>query len=160
MIKLQNAVFFLIIFFLIIATGGFIFQHVRKIKRTKLQQTNKKLTDVALAESLRRLGLSKNKISFEISTSRLSDVWGSGIMAYEYEVKMQDKVADDKFKEKLFVYLQEYAKQNHLISIGDFPVFVISDLWQEDEILKIDITYTANEKTINYLKDVSRVDLK
>ncbi len=135
-----------------------IIRNVRKNKYAKLQQANKDITDSAFAASLKRLGLRKNEIKLEISTSRLSDVWGSGVMAYEYEVDVNHRIIDDEFREELSVYMQEYAKQNKLSRYDNFPVFVVSDLWQESNLLRVDITYAVNEKTVNYLRDIHRVD--
>ncbi|MDV7757188.1 hypothetical protein [Liquorilactobacillus mali] len=135
-----------------------IIRSIKKNKNAKLQQANKNITDKAFAESLEQLGLKKNEIKLEINTSRLSDVWGSGVMAYEYEVDVNHRIIDDEFREELSLRMQEYAKEHGLNRYDDFPVFVVSDLWQEDNILRVDITYAVNEKTVNYLRDIHRVD--
>ncbi|QYH52640.1 hypothetical protein [Liquorilactobacillus hordei] len=144
----------LVILFSILA----IMRNIKTKTNAKLQKKNKDITDAAFAASLERLGLMKNEIKLEISTSRLSDVWGSGVMAYEYEVDVSHKLIDDEFRAELTQYMQEYAQKKDLERYDNFPVFVVSDLWQEGNLLRVDITYAINARTVNYLRDIRRVD--
>lgn len=79
-------------------------------------------------------------------------------MAYEYEVDVSHKLIDDEFRAELTQYMQEYAQKKDLERYDNFPVFVVSDLWQEGNLLRVDITYAINARTVNYLRDIRRVD--
>ncbi|KRL99941.1 hypothetical protein [Liquorilactobacillus satsumensis] len=133
------------------------FLHVRRLK--KMQLSNKEVTSKALKFAFAQFNLhhANEKLTIAQKTAKLADVWGSGVMAYEFQVHIGQAVALKGLKKELTESLQSYAENRKLFYQGS-QAFVISDLWQAAGILHLDITYVVNEKTKNYLQDLQKVE--
>ncbi|WP_235805604.1 hypothetical protein [Liquorilactobacillus oeni] len=139
---------------------GWILKKVWQIRSfKKLQLKNKEITAKALKFAFAQFNLRNPKKNMKISpdTARLADVWGSGVMAYEFRVQLNHEISLKGLRKELEAYLQGYAQNHKLTHLGE-TAFVISDLWQEKGFLHLDITYVVNGTTFNYLHDIKKVE--
>ena len=61
-------------------------------------------------------------------------------------------------KELLEKKLFDYAKQKKIQNITNKPPFIVSDIWQLENILHIDVAYIMNEATYKYLNDIEKLE--
>ncbi len=84
---------YLIIGVVIIGTLALIFQRYRRKKALKLiQLDSQNLTDVAMEESLTNLKLLNESLADSVL---ISDVWGKGVMAFEYQLEVKNLTKAD-----------------------------------------------------------------
>ncbi|KRM19063.1 hypothetical protein FC40_GL000852 [Ligilactobacillus hayakitensis DSM 18933 = JCM 14209] len=93
----------------------------------------------------------------------ISDVWGQEIMVFEYKVCLNSKNEItlnniSRFKKEVEKQLEEYVKQKELTNSSNKEPFVISDIWQMNDNIHLDIAYIMNDATINYLEDINKVE--
>lgn len=115
-------------------------------------------TDTAVRSCLRQL-LGDDQL--EVKTSeQVADVWGKGVMAFEYTLPM-DQLGDWKDKldvTKLDQSLNDYASNNGIVAVaGAEHAFVVSDWWTYEHLLHIDVAYVMNEATREYVTDLKKV---
>lgn len=84
---------YLIIGVVIIGTLALIFQRYRRKKALKLiQLDSQNLTDAAMEESLTNLKLLNESLADSVL---ISDVWGKGVMAFEYQLEVKNLTKAD-----------------------------------------------------------------
>ena len=84
---------YLIIGVVIIGTLALIFQRYRRKKALKLiQLDSQNLTDAAMEESLINLKLLNESLADSVL---ISDVWGKGVMAFEYQLEVKNLTKAD-----------------------------------------------------------------
>ena len=93
----------------------------------------------------------------------VSDVWGKDVMVFEYSVELiqNQKFSSEKLnalKELLEKKLFDYAKQKKIQNMANKPPFIVSDIWQLENILHIDVAYIMNEATYKYLNDIEKLE--
>lgn len=95
----------------------------------------------------------------------ISDVWGQDIMVFEYKINLNSKKeiglnSINNLKNEIERQFEKYARKNNLVSSSRKGPFVISDIWQMNDNIHLDIAYIMNEATINYIEDINKVEKK
>ena len=126
--------------------------YIKNKELKRLQARSRKLTDDAMYKSI-------NEIDLEV----VSDVWGKDVMVFEYSVELiqNQKFSSEKLnalKELLEKKLFDYAKQKKIQNMANKPPFIVSDIWQLENILHIDVAYIMNEATYKYLNDIEKLE--
>lgn len=145
----------------ILIGGTLTFGHIWRQKKAlmNLQADSQKLTEKAIKKCLPLV----LKQPLELSSPRpIADIWGKGVLAFEYQGYLQrpDNLDLNAFRQALTVQLKLFAKEEHLTSEYSEQVFVISDLWLKENTLHIDLAYVINRATASYIRDVSQLDGK
>lgn len=139
----------------IIVVGLYVAIHRVLINRATimLRRQAQRTTDEAVNASLQEL-LGWDQV---LSSQLVADVWGKGVLAFEYHFdKQQGKALN---RDRLTTALVSYAKRHDLAAIhSDQPVFVVTDWWTYEGILHIDVAYLLNESTVEYISDLKRLD--
>ncbi|MYZ64185.1 hypothetical protein FYL09_03385 [Lactobacillus salivarius] len=152
-----------IVFIVIIA----VIQYYIKNKELKrLQARSRKLTDDAMDKSMNEIDLewfNQNNHKNVRDIAVVSDVWGKDVMVFEYSVELtqNQKFSSEKLnalKELLEKKLFNYAKQKKIQNMANKPPFIVSDIWQLENILHIDVAYIMNEATYKYLNDIEKLE--
>lgn len=149
---------YLIIGVVIIGTLAFIFQRYRRKKALKLIQLNsQKLTDSVMEASLKNLKLLNESLA---ASALISDVWGKGVMAFEYQLEVKDLTNADLngLKKQLEQQLAVQAKAQGIRGYQQNSAFVVSDIWLKDDILHIDVSYLVNKATVEYVNDMNTLE--
>lgn len=152
-----------IVFIVVIA----VIQYYIKNKELKrLQARSRKLTDDAMDKSMNEIDLewfNQNNHKNVRDIAVVSDVWGKDVMVFEYSVELtqNQKFSSEKLnalKELLEKKLFNYAKQKKIQNMANKPPFIVSDIWQLENILHIDVAYIMNEATYKYLNDIEKLE--
>lgn len=149
---------YLIIVVVIIGTLAFIFQRYRRKKALKLiQLDSQKLTDSVMEASLKNLKLLNESLA---ASALISDVWGKGVMAFEYQLEVKDLTNADLngLKKQLEQQLAVQAKAQGIRGYQQNSAFVVSDIWLKDDILHIDVSYLVNKATVEYVNDMNTLE--
>lgn len=149
---------YLIIGVVIIGTLAFIFQRYRRKKALKLiQLDSQKLTDSVMEASLKNLKLLNESLA---ASALISDVWGKGVMAFEYRLEVKDLTNADLngLKKQLEQQLAVQAKAQGIRGYQQNSAFVVSDIWLKDDILHIDVSYLVNKATVEYVNDMNTLE--
>lgn len=82
----------------------------------------------------------------------VADVWGKGVMAFEYVVDMP----------QLNVEEQEWLTKENLTTaldqVGAPTPLVITDWWEYEHQLHVDVANLMNEATKEYVADLEKLD--
>lgn len=151
---------FIICLILLICIALFALRRYRRGRAlVVVQNASQKQVDTAIKVCLPNVktdsfdgSLHQNIIDSEI----ISDVWGKGVMAFEYSIsKIHLKVEDIvPIRQQLSQQLKNYADKNNLKGYQGMDAFVISDMWIFSDALHIDISYVINRSTAEYLHDI------
>ena len=162
-IKFWLVILTAIVFIVIIV----VIQYYIKNKELKrLQARSRKLTDDAMDKSMNEIDLewfNQNNHKNVRDIAVVSDVWGKDVMVFEYSVELtqNQKFSSEKLnalKELLEKKLFNYAKQKKIQNMANKPPFIVSDIWQLENILHIDVAYIMNEATYKYLNDIEKLE--
>ncbi|MEJ6400771.1 hypothetical protein [Nicoliella lavandulae] len=95
--------------------------------------------------------------NFDIIGSKvLSEVWGRGIQVFEFKLAADDEKVSDKLtfiKEHL---VSELASRNRKQAHNDAEI-QITDLWQYDQFIHVEVAYLTNQSTREYINDINRL---
>ncbi|WP_125707101.1 hypothetical protein [Lacticaseibacillus porcinae] len=123
----------------------------RKRAMKVLMRHNQKACDEAVTQALTQLGVSSKH---DVSSQPVADVWGHGIMAFEYQMpKVTPPIALDRFEQAL--HAQTSANNENSTKLS--PSLVVTDWWTRDEQVHFDVAYVSNAATREYVQDVRRV---
>jgi hypothetical protein len=113
---------------------------------------SQRLTDQAMAEALQQLGISTDK---PMTSKPIADIWGHGVMAFSYQISSSlGKVTQPALEQAL----RQAARQLDIASSDPaLPPFVLTDFFELEGELHIDVAFITNEATIEYVRDVNRV---
>lgn len=81
-------------------------------------------------------------------------------MAFEYHLAVgmaaEHQVArlEHAFNEAL----AGFSVDHQVKAVISGPAFVVSDIWVYEERLHVDVAYLMNESTVEYLKDLKKID--
>lgn len=145
----------------VIVIGAFslLYQRYRRKKALLVvQAASKKITDEALAYCLQELGMDFSDVP---NSHVISDVWGKGVMAFEYQIKVKDLNRNSLKSLEMAINdkLSYFAQQKELVGyLEKGPIFVVSDIWLQEDILHIDISHLVNQATVRYLKDMRTLE--
>ncbi|GLB47000.1 hypothetical protein WR164_09790 [Philodulcilactobacillus myokoensis] len=87
-----------------------------------------------------------------IKSNELSDVWGRGILVFEYVIDFKENDNIKKIRTSLSNELKQfgtgykYPKQ-----------FIITDAFKYNNYVHIDIAYLVNQSTLDYVKDINKL---
>ncbi|MCI1957978.1 MAG: hypothetical protein LKJ41_06335 [[Lactobacillus] timonensis] len=133
--------------------------HRMLINRATLIVRNRaaEITDAAvntvLSEVLNR--------QLNLRSETVADVWGRGVMAFEYVLEGQvlsDALTNNLSSSALNGKLAEYAKRQQTPHIeGAAETFRVTDWWEYEHRLHIDVAYLMNEATREYVDDLKKV---
>lgn len=140
--------------------------YIKNKKLKRLQARSRKLTDDAMDKSMNEIDLewfNQNNHKNVRDIAVVSDVWGKDVMVFEYSVELtqNQKFSSEKLnalKELLEKKLFNYAKQKKIQNMANKPPFIVSDIWQLENILHIDVAYIMNEATYKYLNDIEKLE--
>lgn len=121
-----------------------------------LKNNAQSITDRAVNDCLTQL----SNQSFNLSSEIVADVWGKGVLAFEYHFNPAKlKIANDRITAaNLEEALNNYAEKNQVQSISkDLPTFKVTDWWTYEEVLHIDVAYVLNEATREYIADLHKL---
>ncbi|WP_267201378.1 hypothetical protein [Limosilactobacillus kribbianus] len=140
----------LIVLALYVAIHRILINRATLMLRNRAQQ----VTDEAVNQSLQKL-LGWDK---QLSSQLVADVWGKGVLAFEYhfDYRQLEKSLD---RDRLSQELTAYAEHKKLSAFKPGrPVFVVTDWWEYEGILHIDVAYLLNESTVEYVSDLKRLN--
>lgn len=140
--------------------------YIKNKELKRLQARSRKLTDDAMDKSMNEVDLewfNQNNHKNVRDIAVVSDVWGKDVMVFEYSVELtqNQKFSSEKLnalKELLEKKLFNYAKQKKIQNMANKPPFIVSDIWQLENILHIDVAYIMNEATYKYLNDIEKLE--
>lgn len=140
--------------------------YIKNKELKRLQARSRKLTDDAMDKSMNEIDLewfNQNNHKNVRDIAVVSDVWGKDVMVFEYSVELtqNQKFSSEKLnalKELLEKKLFNYAKQKKIQNMANKPPFIVSDIWQLENILHIDVAYIMNEATYKYLNDIKKLE--
>lgn len=140
--------------------------YIKNKELKRLQARSRKLTDDAMDKSMNEIDLewfNQNNHKNVRDIAVASDVWGKDVMVFEYSVELtqNQKFSSEKLnalKELLEKKLFNYAKQKKIQNMANKPPFIVSDIWQLENILHIDVAYIMNEATYKYLNDIEKLE--
>lgn len=140
--------------------------YIKNKELKRLQSRSRKLTDDAMDKSMNEIDLewfNQNNHKNVRDIAVVSDVWGKDVMVFEYSVELtqNQKFSSEKLnalKELLEKKLFNYAKQKKIQNMANKPPFIVSDIWQLENILHIDVAYIMNEATYKYLNDIEKLE--
>ena len=140
--------------------------YIKNKELKRLQARSRKLTDDAMDKSMNEIDLewfNQNNHKNVRDIAVVSDVWGKDVMVFEYSVELtqNQKFSSEKLnalKELLEKKLFDYAKQKKIQNMANKPPFIVSDIWQLENILHIDVAYIMNEATYKYLNDIEKLE--
>lgn len=94
-----------------------------------------------------------------LTSQTVADVWGKGVMAFEYVLEPDlRQLAGDLTAEKLNASLADYAAHHQLpVAKGASAAFRVTDWWEYEHRLHIDVAYLMNEATREYVGDLKKV---
>ncbi|KRM96514.1 hypothetical protein FC19_GL000808 [Liquorilactobacillus aquaticus DSM 21051] len=151
--------------FILILVLLFFFLSKRMLRRKALkilQSENKKVADKAVFACLSYMQVEwlKSYKSNDKNSRLLANIWGKGVMVFEYILPVQkvSKRELKQFKKELNLNLAKYAADNRISHFENNPTFLISDLWFLAPSLHIEVAYISNKQTLDYLKDIDKLE--
>lgn len=97
-----------------------------------------------------------------ISSTLIANVWGHGVMTFEFCFANLTVANQAETINKLEVSLNRYAQSKNLRGYqGTRTPFKVTDFWQSidgKEIWHIDVTYIVNEVTLEYTHDLEKLN--
>ncbi|WP_295746130.1 hypothetical protein [uncultured Limosilactobacillus sp.] len=123
------------------------------IVRNRAAETTNLAVNAVLSELVNR--------QLSLRSETVADVWGRGVMAFEYVLEGQ-VLSDARAKQlsavELNSLLAEYAKRQQTPHIdGATETFRVTDWWEYEHRLHIDVAYLMNEATREYVDDLKKV---
>ncbi|WP_179395297.1 hypothetical protein [Lacticaseibacillus absianus] len=122
--------------------------HRRQALRGYIAQAQR-ITDSAVAGALRQLGWAAS-----VASEPVADVWGHGILAFEYEVAEPADGTVTALNAALVAVATATGQQG---VDPQTPAFVVTDYWRRDGQLHFDVAFVTNAVTAEYVADVARV---
>ena len=139
-------VWLLIVVLLVVLATLWLFR--KRWRRNKAIQIllyhSQRLTDQAMTEALQPM-----------TSKPIADIWGHGVMAFSYQISSSlGKVTQPALDQAL----RQAARQLDIASSDPaLPPFVLTDFFELEGELHIDVAFITNEATIEYVRDVNRV---
>ncbi|MHA8109993.1 hypothetical protein ACYATP_00390 [Lactobacillaceae bacterium Melli_B4] len=101
--------------------------------------------------------LPPSNYDFSIVNSKvLSEVWGRGILVFEFKLGLDQLEAKDKLA-FLNDYLTSLIEQRNADPKISDAKLLITDLWQYDQFVHIEVAYLDNPSTREYVNDINRL---
>ena len=151
----------LILIILAIAIVVVIYELIHRfmIKRAIIivQRQAQEQTDKVVAMACQQLF---GKDLLTASSKLVADVWGKGVLSFEYSLDLQQHDIADKLDRKSFSQaIDKVAKDQHIIGFqGASRPFLVTDWWEFEHIFHVDVTYLMNEATVEYVHDLHKLN--
>lgn len=148
--------FWICVVAILIVLALYVAIHRILINRATLMLRNRAqhVIDSAVNHSLQKLLGWDRQLTSEL----VADVWGKGVLAFEYHFDYR-QLGQTLDKNQLTSELADYAKQEGLTAFKpERPVFVVTDWWEYEGVLHIDVAYLLNESTVEYVSDLKRLN--
>jgi len=125
-------------------------------KRLKISQA---IVDQAIKYALQKI--MPDESSEQLKSQAIANVWGRGVMAFEYEFPQNImQLSISEFKQLLIKELHEYSADHHF-DASSTPeiqsIFRVTDIWELDGKLHFDVAFLINQTTIEYVEDLNRL---
>lgn len=138
-------------------------RQVLKRAALKIRRGGQRVADQAMAAAFKVLAntMTVQEVAGAIHSTPVADVWGRGVMAFEYVLDAPGMVAADlpEVRRLFNNQLQVYAKNNQVVAFQNAgPALRVTDAWLRSGQLHLDIAYLMNEATLEYLEDLRRLD--
>lgn len=138
-------------------------RQVLKRAALKIRRTGQRTVDSAMVAAFKVLAnaMAIQEVAGAIHSVPVADVWGRGVMAFEYVLDAPGMVtADLPEVRRLFNNeLQAYAIHNQVVAFREAgPALRVTDAWLRSGKLHLDIAYLMNEATLEYLEDLRRLN--
>jgi hypothetical protein len=159
---LMIGIILVVIFVLLL--GFFVHRSRQKRVQLMLQRNAQQTTNQAVTVAL--VALTKqhpDQVSFsnqEVAQSQVnSKIWGRGVLLFSFEIRLQQPTVDlVTLKEQFETTLNRSAIEQGLVAASQqLQPFVISDSWQQAGQWHVDVAFTANQATVNYVRDMQKV---
>ncbi|WP_137598162.1 hypothetical protein [Paucilactobacillus kaifaensis] len=135
-------------------------KHATLIVRRAAQENTDEAMRAVLPTLEQHQLLQKKQIQFS-SSQTVADVWGRGVMAFEYilpkknistnELELVTKLLNEQ--------LEVYSQTNQVKRVKESNrAFIVTDTWLFEGKLHLDIAYLMNEATYEYVRDLKRID--
>lgn len=86
----------------------------------------------------------------------VSDIWGKGVLSFEYNIGTFDSVPVTR--DKLERQLNQLAIEKNVDFFQKAPqAFKITDWWQGKKKFHMDVTYLMNEASYEYVQDLHKL---
>lgn len=94
------------------------------------------------------------------SSKLVADVWGKGVLSFEYSLDLQKHDITDKLDRKTFSKaIDQAASDQQIIGFnGASQPFLVTDWWQFEHVFHVDVTYLMNEATVEYVHDLHKLN--
>ncbi|ULQ48554.1 hypothetical protein [Liquorilactobacillus nagelii] len=148
-----------LLFFLVISIH---FYRLNQFKK------NKTVSDLAVANCLPQISndpFAKSDLwlkNIVHNSHSVVSFWGNNVdvFAYQFKLKYQfNQLQVDQLQLDLNQLLQEYAKQQQIVSPVTKKPLVVSDCWIENQNnLQLEVAVVVNQATFAYVQDVNRAE--
>ncbi|MDT6980395.1 hypothetical protein [Levilactobacillus zymae] len=120
-------------------------------------------TDVAVKAATQRLinhdvlSAAEGRVT---PSETVADVWGRGVMAFEYTfaVGLAAEHQVPQLERAFNEALASFSTDHQVKAIVPGSAFVVSDIWVYEDRLHLDVAYLMNESTVEYLKDLKKLN--
>lgn len=94
------------------------------------------------------------------SSKLVADVWGKGVLSFEYSLDLQKHDITDKLDREMFSKaIDQAASDQQIIGFnGASQPFLVTDWWQFEHVFHVDVTYLMNEATVEYVHDLHKLN--
>ncbi|WP_047999995.1 hypothetical protein [Lactiplantibacillus herbarum] len=138
-------------------------RQILKRAALKIRLTGQRTADKAMQAAFAALAstMTVHEVDGAIHSVPVANVWGRGVMAFEYVLAVPGMTAIDlpEVRRLFNNQLQRYADQQQIAAFQSAgPALRVTDAWLRDGQLHVDIAYLMNEATLEYLKDLRRLD--
>ncbi|USS89481.1 hypothetical protein [Fructilactobacillus cliffordii] len=126
-------------------------RHQRQVRALVDQEVNKTLTTLQYPAGQLVVGkLEQAKV--------LDEVWGRGIMVFEYRCALQQHPGEVKTTQLLSDALERQARADGYVTPGGRSRLLVTDCWINQDQLSFDVADLANRATQEYVTDLHRLD--
>lgn len=134
-------------------------KHATLIVRSAAQKSTDAAMQACLPVLAKQQLVQNNELNFSQSQT-VADVWGRGVMAFEYALAVQH-VSPDELQWLAHVLddeLQRYGEAKQIERVQSASkAFVVTDIWLFENKLHFDIAYLMNDATYEYVKDLKKI---
>lgn len=97
---------------------------------------------------------------FTDSSKLVADVWGKGVLSFEYSVDLEKHDILKQLDRKSFnELLNQLAQSEGILGFKQATSpFLITDWWKFEGIFHFDVTYVMNEATAEYIHDLKKLN--
>ncbi|MFB9769402.1 hypothetical protein [Lactiplantibacillus modestisalitolerans] len=138
-------------------------RQVLKRAALKIRLAGQRTVDQAMQQALQTLAanVAVQEVAGLIHSVPVADVWGRGVMVFEYVLETPGMVTLDlpEVRRLFNNQLERVAAAQQLTAFqAAGPALRVTDAWLRDGQLHLDVAYLMNEATYEYLEDLRRLN--